>query len=55
MELTKAQLTDAVKVRYNCGCGLQTTSLAEALEHSAKTGHVMDVMGRVEVRDGRSN
>jgi len=38
-----------VSVRWyiNCGCGLYTTSLREAVDHVEETGHKMD--GKVVV------
>jgi len=38
-----------ISVRWyiNCGCGLYTSSLKEAVDHVKKTGHKMD--GKVAV------
>jgi len=32
------------QIRFNCGCGHQSTSLEEAVEHVQKTGHTINGM-----------
>jgi len=32
---------------YHCGCGFQCSDAAKAAEHVRKTGHQMEVHGRV--------
>ena len=38
-----------VVVLYNCGCGFKTSTLRDAVVHSASEGHKMEIRGRVEV------
>lgn len=32
---------------YHCGCGYRTSSPAQAIEHVRKTGHTMEIHGKV--------
>lgn len=36
-----------VNISYNCGCGFSTENLAEAVLHSDKENHTLDVVGRI--------
>lgn len=38
-----------VVVKYNCGCGFQTSTLVDAVKHTAKLDHKMEIRGKVEV------
>jgi len=36
-----------IDISFNCGCGFRTANLAEAILHSDKEGHSLDVVGRI--------
>lgn len=36
-----------IRISYNCGCGFKSTNLAEAVLHSDKLGHSLDVVGKI--------
>lgn len=35
-------------IRYNCGCGLNTSSLLEAEQHAESCQHKLEVYGHIE-------
>lgn len=43
-----------VSISYNCGCGFRTANIAEAVLHSDKTNHSLDVVGRI-TKDPKKN
>lgn len=36
-----------ITISYNCGCGFRTKNLAEAVAHSDKLNHSLDVVGKI--------
>ena len=36
-----------IRISYNCGCGFSSTNLAEAVLHSDRLNHTLDVVGRI--------
>jgi hypothetical protein len=34
-------------INYNCGCGYKTVKYTEAADHVEKTGHSIDVSGKL--------
>ena len=36
-----------IRISYNCGCGFQSENIAEAVLHSDKESHSLDVVGKI--------
>ena len=43
-----------IRITYNCGCGFSTDNQAEAVLHSDKLNHSLDVVGKI-TKDQKNN
>ena len=44
-----------ISISYNCGCGFQTTNIAEAVLHSDKLNYGLDVVGKITKDQKKEN